>query len=91
MRASTNPRAAPLEAESLEGVAPATVITAEFDVLRDEGAAYARRLSEAGVAVTHHHFPGTCHGFVTTQAQLPREKAGWDAGVRALVAALHPQ
>ena len=51
----TDPRVAPLRAESLEGLPPAHVVIAGCDVLRDEGLAYAERLAEAGVdvAVTH--------------------------------------
>jgi acetyl esterase len=42
---------------------PAMVVTAEFDPLRDEGLAYARRLQEAGVAVRSLHYEGLIHGF----------------------------
>lgn len=53
----------PLHAEPLEHVPPTLVITAEHDPLRDEGNAYANRLSTAGVRVTHRCEPGLQHGF----------------------------
>ena len=57
-------RASPLRAPSLAGVAPALVVTAGFDPLRDEGDAYARRLREAGVRVDTICYGGMIHGFV---------------------------
>ena len=63
-----DPRASPLHAPSLDGVAPALVLTSGFDVLRDEGVAYVARLQAAGVAVEHHHHPSLIHGFFSMAA-----------------------
>jgi acetyl esterase len=57
-------RVSPLRAPSLAGVAPALVVTAGFDPLRDEGDAYARTLREAGVRVDAICYGGMIHGFV---------------------------
>ena len=58
-------RASPARAGTLIGLPPAYVLTAGADPLRDEGDEYARRLQQAGVAVTHRTFPGQFHGFIT--------------------------
>ena len=63
-----DPRVSPLWASDLSAVAPALVVTAGFDPLRDEGEAYARRLSEAGVRCLLRRHPGYVHGFINCLA-----------------------
>jgi acetyl esterase len=60
----TDPRASPILAADLSGVAPAHVVTAGFDPLRDEGEDYAAALREAGVAVSLRRESDLVHGFV---------------------------
>jgi len=68
------PEASPLRAASLSGVAPALVITAEADVLRDEALAYVEALRRDGVAVQHIDAAGMLHGFFSLQS-LPTPRA----------------
>jgi acetyl esterase len=61
---ATDPRVAPIRAAGVHGIPPALVITAGFDVLRDEGEAYAAALEAAGNTVRLHRFPSLTHGFI---------------------------
>jgi acetyl esterase len=82
--------AAPMRASSLVGLAPAHVVTAEVDPLRDDGEAYAARLADEGVAVTMKRYGGVFHGFFTeveTYTQARRAVSDACAQLRAAFAA----
>ncbi len=66
-----NPMVSPCLADSLEDLPPATIFTAEFDPLRDEGEAYAEKLSAAGVRTYAKRFDGQVHGFFTMTDMMP--------------------
>jgi acetyl esterase len=60
-----DPRASPLRARSFQGLAPAFILTAGYDPLRDEGAEYARLLEQNNVPTTFVHMSDQMHGFLT--------------------------
>ena len=83
-RTRRDPRLAPLAAPDLSGAPPAVVLTAEYDVLRDEGEAYVDRLRAAGVEVSHRRFSGQMHGFFGFVGLLPGSAAGLEYVVDAI-------
>jgi acetyl esterase len=85
----TDPRVSPLLAEDLTGVAPAYLLAAQYDFLRDEEQAYADRLSAAGVDVTFRCWPGTVHNFFSMYDHLDVARAAMGEAAGALRAALH--
>ena len=77
-------RFAPLNADDVEGVAPACVILAECDPLVDEGVAYADKLRAAGVAVDLELYRGVTHDFIKMARSLPEAGMAMDAAAAAL-------
>lgn len=81
------PDASPLHAANLAGLPPAVVLTAEHDVLREEGEAYAKRLTEAGVPVELKRYAGQMHAFFSL-LMLPGSELGIQQVVKAVRACI---
>lgn len=81
------PDASPLRTENLRALPPAVILIAEYDVLRDEGEAYAERLREAGVPTNIRIHAGQMHGFFTL-LMLPGSELGFQQVVNAIRACI---
>ena len=79
-----HPLASPLVAEDLSGLPSATVLTADYDPLRDEGRAYAERLEAAGIPTRYTNYPGVFHGFFAMPQELPRARQAVQETCKAL-------
>lgn len=83
-----HPDVSPLRTHDFEGLPPAVVLTAEHDVLRDEGELYVARLLKSGVPTKHVRVLGQMHGFLTMVNVLPGAQIGQDFVVDGINAAL---
>jgi acetyl esterase len=86
-----NDYAFPLRARDLSGLPPATVLTAGFDPLRDEGFAYTERLEEAGVDVEHLHYDSQIHAFLSLYEHIDEGREAIDDAAARLRAAFDGQ
>ena len=83
-------RLSPLLQSNLAGVAPAVVVTAEFDPLRDEGEAYAAALKAAGVRVELRRYDGMVHGFFDMGGASVAARAAVEETCALFAEVLHP-
>ncbi|MDI3489076.1 MAG: acetyl esterase [Thauera sp.] len=88
-RNSEDWRASPMRAESLQGLPPVLMVTAEFDPLVDDCLAFAARLRDEGVDTEYLQVDGVVHGFLTLGKQFPQAAQAIYAAARALARALN--
>ena len=88
--ARRDPLASPLLADDVSHTPPAVVVTAGFDVLRDEGDRYADRLRLAGVPVEHRSYPTLAHSFLAAAATVPAAREATEETLALFRALLHP-
>jgi len=77
-------RVSPMRAADLAGLPPAIVVTAEYDPLRDQGEAYARKMEAAGVPVQLLRYDGVFHGFFGMGAMMEPSRRAFDDVVDGL-------
>lgn len=86
-----DPMISPLRARELKGLPPALIMTAEYDLLRDEAETYGKRLAAAGVKVWIKRYRGMTHGFVRLQNFVDVARAGMDDIAAAIAATVGPK
>jgi acetyl esterase/lipase len=86
---TAQPSVCPNRAASLQHLPRTHVITAEYDVLCDEGESFARQLLDAGVPTTHHRYDGMLHGFIHFSEPFDDGKLARDDAAQFLHDALH--
>jgi len=86
-----DPLVSPLRARELQGLPPALIMTAEYDVLRDEAETYGKRLAAAGVKVWIKRYQGVTHGFVRMQNMLDVARRSMDDIAAVMAATIGPK
>jgi len=80
-----DPYAAPQRAQSFAGLAPAIIITAQYDPLLSDGENYLAALKNAGVSVSYRKFDGMIHGFFTNLAVTPTATTAIDWSAQEMI------
>jgi acetyl esterase len=87
-RERRHPDASPLRSQDVAGLPPAIIVTAEHDVLRDDGERYAAHLQGAGVSVSLRRFAGQMHGFISMINVIPASEDAIDYIARGIRSSL---